>query len=170
MTMPRRVNASGLLQTSAALVAALVIGACMSDPNLAKGSGAPSYSPANAVPPALSAAANELAIPTWQWTRTDTADGRTVTAGGPERYTLKFEGGGRVLVRADCNRGSGSYEVNGGQMKLMPIALTRMGCPPGSQDGEFTQALSRVTSYAIEGGQLSLRLTDGATMRFRSTP
>lgn len=170
MHAPLPAVAPRLLRATAVLAAALALAACMSDPNLSKGSGAPSYSPANAVPPSLSAAANELALPTWQWTRTDTADGRTIAAAGPERYTLRFEGGGRVLVRADCNRGSGSYEVNGAQMKLMPIALTRMGCPPGSQDGEFTQALSRVASYAIEGGQLSLRLTDGATMRFRATP
>ena len=154
----------------AAVAAALVLGGCMSDPNLAKGSGAPSYSPSNAAPPALSAAANELAIPTWQWVRTDAADGRVVNAAAPERYTLKFEGGGRVLVRADCNRGSGSYEVNGGQMKLAPIALTRMGCPPGSQDAEFVQAIGRVSTYAIDSGQLTLRLADGATMRFRATP
>ncbi len=141
----------------------------MSDPNLAKDSGAPSYAPSNAAPPALSAAANELGIPTWQWVRTDGADGRVVNAAAPERYTLKFEGGGRVLVRADCNRGSGSYEVNGAQMKLAPIALTRMGCPPGSQDAEFTQAISRVSTYAIANRELTLRLADGATMRFRAT-
>ena len=31
--------------------------------------------------------------------------GKGVTAAGPERYTLAFQPGGRVLLRADCNRG-----------------------------------------------------------------
>lgn len=158
------------LRTCLALAAALAAGACaMSDPNLSARSGAPSYAPA-ALPPTLSAAANELAIPTWHWQRSQLADGRTVAAAAPDRYTLRFEGGGRVLVRADCNRGSGSYEVNGNAMKLAPIALTRMGCPAGTQDSEFMQQVAKVASYAIAGGELVLTLADGATMRFRGVP
>ena len=121
------------------------------------------------MPPTLSSAANDLAIPTWQWQRA-TLDGRDVAASEPDRYTLKFEGGGRVQLRADCNRGSGSYEVNGAAMKLSPVALTKMGCPPGSQDTQFVQALSRVTSYAIDGRELVLTLAGGGTMVFRGVP
>jgi hypothetical protein len=62
--------------------------------------------PGNAMPPTLTAAANDLVGPTWQWERTQLADGRSTVAAAPDRYTLKFEGGGRVLLRADCNRGS----------------------------------------------------------------
>lgn len=158
------------LRSCIVVAAALAAGACaMSDPNLAPRSGAPSYAPA-ALPPTLSPAANELAIPTWHWQRSQLADGRTVAAAGPERYTLRFEGGGRVLVRADCNRGSGSYEVNGNAMKLAPIALTRMGCPAGTQDSEFVQQLAKAASYAIADGELVMTLADGATMRFKGMP
>lgn len=151
-------------------LAACLCAACMSDPNLSPRSGAPSYSPASAMPPTLSSAANDLGIPTWHWQRTRLADGREVVASAPDRYTLRFEGGGRVLLRADCNRGSGSYEVNGGAMKLAPVALTRMGCPDGSQDTEFVQALSRVTAYAINGKELVLTLAGGGSMVFRGVP
>lgn len=151
------------------LVFVLGSGGCaLSDPNLAKGSGAPSYAPAAALPPTLSASANELAIPTWHWQRSQLADGRTVVAAAPDRYTLRFEGGGRVLVRADCNRGSGAYEVNGNAMKFAPIALTRMGCPAGTQDSEFMQALSKAASYNIADGELVLTLSDGGTMRLKA--
>lgn len=150
-------------------LAACLCAACMSDPNLSQRAGAPSYSPAGAMPPTLSSAANDLAIPTWQWQRA-TLDGRDVAASAPDRYTLKFEGGGRVQLRADCNRGSGSYEVNGAAMKLSPLALTKMGCPSGSQDTQFVQALSRVTSYAIDGKELVLTLAGGGTMVFRGVP
>lgn len=149
-------------------VALAVTGCAMRDANLAPGSGAPSYAPANAAPPELSAAANELAGPVWQWQRTHWPDGKSVAATGPDRYTLKFEGGGRVLLRADCNRGSASYEVSGSAMKLGPAMLTRMGCPPGSQDAEFASAVAGVASYAIGNSELTLTLAGGATMRFRA--
>jgi heat shock protein HslJ len=120
------------------------------------------------MPPTLTSAANELSIPEWRWQRTQLADGRTVVAAAPDRYTLKFEGGGRVLVRADCNRGSGAYEVNGNAMKLSAAVLTRMGCPAGTQDTDFVQPLARVASYAVDNGELVLTLADGGTMRFRA--
>jgi heat shock protein HslJ len=120
------------------------------------------------MPPTLGASANDLSNQPWHWQRTQLADGRTVVAAAPDRYTLKFEGGGRVLVRADCNRGSGAYEVNGNAMKMSPTALTRMGCPAGTQDTEFVQPLARVTSYAIADGELVLTLGDGGTMRLKA--
>jgi len=152
------------------VLAALLGAGCMSDPGLAPRAGAPSYSPAGAVPPTLSSAANDLGIPTWHWQRGKPGDGPDIAAASPDRYTLRFEGGGRVLLRADCNSGSGSYEVNGATMKISPVALTKMACPAGSQDAQFLQGLSRVTGYAINGKDLVLTLGDGGTMSFRAVP
>ncbi|MFO1323743.1 MAG: META domain-containing protein [Burkholderiales bacterium] len=150
-----------------AVVAALAVAGCaLRDPDLAPGSGAPSYTP-SAPPPALSVAADQLVGPVWHWQGTRLPDGRMLAANGPERYTLTFQGGGRVLLRADCNRGSGAYEVNGGAMRMGPAAMTRVGCPPDSQDNVFASALARVASYAIAGGELTLTLVDGGVMTFR---
>jgi heat shock protein HslJ len=91
-------------------------------------------------------------------------------AAAPESYTLAFDGGGRVNVRADCNRGGGSYEVDGTGIKFGAIALTRMGCPPGSQDGEFLRSLVQAAKYTVDRGELVLTLADGAAMRFRPAP
>jgi heat shock protein HslJ len=151
-----------VLATCAAFAACAI-----SDPNLAPRSGAPSYGAAGAMPPTLTPSANDLSIGTWHWQRTQFADGRTITAAAPDRYTLTFEGGGRMLVRADCNRGTGAYEVNGNAMKLGPAALTKMGCP-ASQDADFVQPLARVTSYAIADGELVLTLSDGGAMRLKA--
>lgn len=160
-----------LLRTLLMLAFAAAAGGCSTrDANLAAASGAPAYVPGNAAPPTLTAASNELVGPVWHWQRTQWTDGRVVTAVAPERYTLRFEGGGRVLVQADCNRGGGTYEVNGGAMKMGPAALTRMGCPPGSQDREFVPALASVTSYAIANYELLLTLADGGIMHFRARP
>jgi heat shock protein HslJ len=106
----------------------------------------------------------------WLWQRTQLADGKLVPPAAPERYTLAFQGGGRVNLRADCNRGAGAYEVNGNAMKLSAAALTKMGCPAGSQDMEFVAELARVASYTIANSELVLTLTDGGTMRFRASP
>jgi heat shock protein HslJ len=152
------------------VLAALVCAGCMSDPTISPRAGTPSYSPAGAMPPTLSSAANDLGIPTWQWQRAKLAEGREVAVSAPDRYTLRFEGGGRVLLRADCNRGSGGYEVNGSAMKVTPAAITRIACPSGSQDAEFLQGLSRVTGYAINDRDLVLTLSNGGTMSFRGVP
>ena len=152
-----------------AIALSIAAGACaMQDPALAPSAGAPSYQPASATPPLMSVASNEIVGPVWQWQRTQLADGKLVTAAAPDRYTLAFQGGGRMSLRADCNRGAGAYEVNGDAMKLSAAALTKMGCPADSQDREFIAELGRVASYAVVGNELVLTLTDGGTMRFRA--
>lgn len=146
-----------------AIAAAIALSACaVRDP-----AAAPAFVPSNAAPPVLDMASNEIVGPLWQWQRTDFAGGAPVVSAAPERYTLAFQGGGRVLLRADCNRGSGAYEVNDATMKLGAAAVTRMGCPPDSQDGEFLRQLARVSRYTVAGGELVLTLSDGGTMRFR---
>jgi heat shock protein HslJ len=149
-----------------AVAAAIALSACaVRDPATAVA--APAFVPSNAAPPVLDMASNEIVGPVWQWQRTDFAGAAPVVSAAPERYTLAFQGGGRVLLRADCNRGSGAYEVNDTTMKLGAAALTRIGCPPGSQDAEFLRQLARVSRYAVAGGELLLTLADGGTMRFR---
>ena len=154
---------------SIAVALAIATGACaVQDPALAPSSGAPTYVPANATPPMMTVASNELVGPVWSWQRTQFADGKLVTPTAPERYTLTFQGGGRVNLRADCNRGSGAYEVNGNAMKVGAAALTKMACPAGSQDTEFVAWLGGAASYAIADNELVLTLADGGTMRFRA--
>jgi len=154
-----------------AVALAIATGACaMKDPALAPSAGAPTYVPANATPPMMTVASNEIVGAVWRWQRTQLADGKLVTPTAPDRYTLTFQGGGRVNLRADCNRGSGAYEVNGSAMKMGAAALTKMGCPAGSQDTEFVAELARVASYTVVDNELVLTLGDGGTMRFRAQP
>ena len=41
---------------------------------------------------------------------------------------------GRVQLRADCNRGGARYDAGAGRtLTFSPAAITKMGCPPGSQ-------------------------------------
>jgi len=149
---------------AAVAAVALLLSACGTDKSLR---GAPSYDPANATPPTVTAASDQLAGPTWQWQRIVYPDGRSVPSAKPDDYTIRFEAGGRYFLQADCNRGGGAYDVTGGTMRMGPAALTRMACPQGSQDNAFVSALARASGYAIANGELRLTLVDGATMYFR---
>jgi len=122
----------------------------------------------NAPPPPLGA--SDDALPSnvvWTWQGTQMSDDARYLPDAPERYTLEFLPGGRVSIRADCNRGSANYERNGNALGFGPIALTRMMCPPGSRDAEFLQGLSGVSAMLFRGNDLVLTLkADSGSMRF----
>jgi heat shock protein HslJ len=123
----------------------------------------------SAVPPGEAGArlrSPEAAAGLWHWEATVTPV-ETIGTANPERYTLELQPGGVALVRADCNRGRGSYEIGEGRIKFGAIAVTRMACPPGSLDGRYLKDLQRATIFFVEGGKLYLDLLmDSGTMRF----
>ena len=124
----------------------------------------------NAPPPPLAAAGDALLTGTlWRWTETVTGN-NSVKPDVPERYTLEFQPGGMVAVRADCNRGSGSYLLNGDSLTFGPLAMTRAMCPPGSKDGEFLRGLAAVQGQLFRGDDLVLTLrADAGSMVFASS-
>ena len=54
----------------------------------------------------------------WQWQSTHHADGSTVVAADPSRYTVTFQPDGRLMIRADCNTVLGSYTVSGVELTI----------------------------------------------------
>jgi heat shock protein HslJ len=74
-----------------------------------------------------------------------------------------------VALKADCNRGVGSYKVSPDRrITLKPIALSRMMCPKGSLSDRFAKEVGRATSYFLKDGDLFLELpVDSGTLRFR---
>ncbi|MGH9870309.1 MAG: subclass B3 metallo-beta-lactamase [Candidatus Polarisedimenticolia bacterium] len=105
---------------------------------------------------------------TWQWV-SFTTPVEQVTVDALERYTLRFSGDGTVAVRADCNRGKGTFTVKPDKhVALGPLALTRMACPPGSLSDRFVRELGRVSTWFVKDGELYLELpVDSGTFRFR---
>ncbi len=111
-----------------------------------------------------------LAGSSWQWLRFVTPV-ETVTPDDPSRYTVAFGADSALTVRADCNRGRGQYITDGNKVTFSPIALTRMGCPPGSLDTRFARELQRVAVYAVRGDTLLLELpVDSGTLLFLRLP
>jgi heat shock protein HslJ len=102
----------------------------------------------------------------WRWQQTATPL-ETIESPAPEHYTLELAPNGRLLVRADCNRGTGSFRIGAGTIALGPIATTRMACPPGSLDARYLADLQRAAAFFVAGGVLHLVLPeDAGTMRF----
>ncbi len=131
----------------------------------------PAFAPGStAPPPTIAADSNDLVGAVWLWLGAQPGSTPVGSPASADRYTLAFQGGGRVNVRADCNRGAGPYEINGAAMKIGPFATTKMMCAEGSRDGEFLRDLERVTSYRVERGQLALTLANGGVMRFNRQP
>ncbi|MBE9512969.1 MAG: META domain-containing protein [Chloroflexi bacterium] len=66
---------------------------------------------------------------------------------------------GEVRGSGGCNSYSGSYEVNGSKLSIIPpLMSTMMSCsdPIDSQEYEFLQTLEAAESYKIDGQQLTI--------------
>lgn len=87
----------------------------------------------------------------------------TVRPEDPSLYTLSFASDGKVSMRLNCNRGSGSWSAtptssSGGSIEFGPIAATRAFCPPPSLDEQIARDFEYVRSYIIEENRLYLSL------------
>jgi heat shock protein HslJ len=141
------------------------------------GRGQPESSAQPAAPYRDRAEASDSTLPsnmpevTWQWV-SFTSPVEQIAVDAPERYTIRFGPDGRAAVKADCNRGNTSYSIRADRrIALGPIVLTRMMCPPGSQDARFVKELGRATSYFLKDGDLFLELpVDSGTLRFGGRP
>lgn len=85
----------------------------------------------------------------------------------PGQYRLEFLAAGRLAAQIDCNRGSGTWQntatpANRGGLKLGPLALTRMMCPPDPLGQRLPQDIPNIESYRVVDGRLHLDLTGNA--------
>jgi para-nitrobenzyl esterase len=113
----------------------------------------------------------ELAHTTWRWVSLTTAE-ETLTIAEPERYILRFLDGGRIALRADCNRGAGSVVFpEPGAIRFGALAITRAMCPPGSLGDRFAREVEHADRWAIQRGELRLELSGNAgVLRFARQP
>jgi uncharacterized lipoprotein YbaY/heat shock protein HslJ len=97
-------------------------------------------------------------------------DGRAVVTHEDQRevHLLLHAGDRRVSGFAGCNSITGGYRQAGPNLRFDQLATTLMACPYSEEEGAFTQALGRVTSYQILGESLDLRGESGSIARFRA--
>ncbi|MGD9029094.1 MAG: META domain-containing protein [Anaerolineae bacterium] len=102
----------------------------------------------------------------WMWTETTTPTGVT-SVGDPEKYTIELLPDGQFRVRADCNRGSGSYRLRDSHVSFEFGPMTLAECEQGSLSDQFIKELSAAAIYFLEGEALFIDLKfDSGTMRF----
>jgi heat shock protein HslJ len=81
---------------------------------------------------------------------------------------LDFSAQGQVSGNSGCNTYRGGYETNGDQLKVGPLASTRMFCdkPAGVMDQEqqYLAALKNAATYEITGSTLTVRDAGGAML------
>ena len=129
--------------------------------------------PAAATPaPAEEAAAPELAGTAWRLLNIAEMDDSTDLPDDSSKYTLVFNPDGSASMRADCNRGMGSWTSESpGQLQFGPIAATRAMCPPESLSDKYLAQFEWVRSYVLKDGHLFLAtMADGAIIEFEPLP
>jgi para-nitrobenzyl esterase len=103
----------------------------------------------------------------WEWQEFAGSDDSIVRPDDPERYTVEFLPDGKLALQVDCNRGFGSYTVDGPQIDLVMGGTTRMACPPGSLADRFLRDLEDASSHVFREGRLYLALpVDAGIMAF----
>jgi heat shock protein HslJ len=80
--------------------------------------------------------------------------------------TAVFGEEGSLSGSAGCNNYGGTYEVDGENMSIGPLAVTAMFCeqPEGTmdQESEYLAALETVAAWSIDGDVLDLSTSEGA--------
>jgi heat shock protein HslJ len=113
----------------------------------------------------------EIVGPAWKWVKTlyrdDTALAPPASAPG---YTLQMKQDGTVQVRGDCNRGGGTFNLNGRSLAVTITHTTRAACPEGSLEDAFIRDLNKTGGWLLKNGSLLLDLKyDSGTMEFRES-
>ena len=114
----------------------------------------------------------DLGGTSWQLVRIQSMDDKVVTPADRSKYTIAFGTDGRVSLRIDCNRGSGTWKSSEPNHLLFgPLAMTRAKCPPGSLHDRIVKDLSYVRSYVVKDGHLFLSLqADGGIYELEPMP
>ena len=104
----------------------------------------------------------------WQWSAMqETAPASQSVVPDPQNYTITFNEDGTAAIKADCNQVTATYKIDGSNLTITLGASTLMACGDASQDTIYLASLSKVSSYAVENGQLQLKFAnDGGKMDF----
>lgn len=113
-----------------------------------------------------------LADSSWTLVAYRPAAGAEIRPARSDQYQLQFQADGRLLAQIDCNRGSGSWQSTDpqGGLRLGPLALTRMMCPPGPLTSQLPAAMETIQSYRLVDGQLQLQAAGGSYLWQRAQP
>jgi len=109
-----------------------------------------------------------LAGTAWRLVEIVSMDDQVYAPDDRSLYTLGFDTDGSMRVRADCNRGTGSWtSESASQVQFGEIAATQAACPPGSLHDRYMAQFPWVRSYVMKDGHLFLAtMADGSIIEF----
>ena len=103
----------------------------------------------------------------WLLTEIHSFSNAAVMPVNPAQYVLQLFHNGTVLVKADCNRGTGTFELVGKQLTLHNIGYTREICLPGSLSGQYINALDAAFSCMLRDEYLFIySAADSGVLKF----
>lgn len=109
-------------------------------------------------------------VGSWVWEYTLLQSGNRSMPNHAGVFILQFTDEGTYTSSTDCNSLGGTFTQDGDILSLAPPIATKMFCE-NSQEGEYTTALIRVVSFALEGSRLHLYLShNDGEMVFRAGP
>lgn len=85
-----------------------------------------------------------------------TSTNTTTVISRPENYTVTFEEGSRIGIKADCNVCGGTYSQAGEGLSITGTFCTRAYCGDASHDREFLEALDSATHVRMSDSQLTI--------------
>lgn len=119
-------------------------------------------------PSLFEASASELDGTSWRLVKIMSMDDSVNEPDDRSKYTLQLQAGGKAILQADCNRGTGTWrEETPRQLRFGPIASTRAMCQTGPISEKYLVQFEWVRSYILEGGHLFLAtMADGSIIEF----
>lgn len=101
----------------------------------------------------------------WQWESFSGPDGQ-LEVEAPAQYGITFNENGTISVKADCNRATGEYSIEGEKLNISIGPSTLAYCPAESRSDQFLELLGRAAGHSVDVSGLKVVLSDGAEMLF----
>jgi heat shock protein HslJ len=101
---------------------------------------------------------------TWSLQSINWSDTTMVTT-EPGQFTLALGDDGRVTMKVDCNRGTGTYTLAGTTLTVGPLATTKAYCASAPLDDQFLQIIEGQSTVRVAESTLDVSSPRG-TLRF----
>ena len=112
-------------------------------------------------------ASEEVTGVKWTWQQTRYNNDQNSVPADPSSYTVTFNTDGTLNIQVDCNRGGGSYSIEGKSITIEVTHTTRAMCPPESLEQTFIKDLNASKIFFFSDGDLYMDLKyDAGTMKF----
>ena len=114
--------------------------------------------------------ADEIAIPPVVWELVELSGGgeSPVEVAQPDRYTVRFQPGGKVAVGADCNQAAGTYTADNGVLIVIVTVSTLAQCPPDSQSEPFLALFESAITFEFDSDGFLIVAGDDGSLKLRA--